>query len=65
MDVQTFMPVDPPQKISFSFASHFVDLDFEVGLNTPYAGVIDTGADAAIMIEIWRDFLELAPATGR
>lgn len=30
---------------------------FDVGINVPYAGVIDAGADAAIMIEIRRDVL--------
>ncbi len=36
---------------------HFNDLDFEVGHNTPYSGVIDAGAKSAVMIEIRRDVL--------
>ena len=43
--------------------SHFVDLGYEVGLDTPYAGVIDAGAEAAIMIEIRRDMLADGPGT--
>lgn len=34
---------------------HFSDAGYEVGHNTPYAGVIDAGAQAAVMIEIRRD----------
>lgn len=34
---------------------HFTDAGYEVGLNTPYSGVIDAGARAAVMIEIRRD----------
>jgi N-formylglutamate amidohydrolase len=34
---------------------HFRDHGYEVGHNTPYTGVIDAGARAAVMIEIRRD----------
>lgn len=37
---------------------HFERQDYEVRLNTPYSGVIDAGADAAVMIEIRRDLME-------
>ena len=36
---------------------HFEDAGFNVGRNTPYVGVIDAGAHAAIMLEIRRDVL--------
>ncbi len=31
--------------------------EYDVGINTPYAGVIDTGSAAAVMIEIRRDVI--------
>ena len=34
---------------------HFKQRGYEVGHNTPYVGVIDAGAKAAVMIEIRRD----------
>lgn len=36
---------------------HFEELGFETAINTPYSGVIDAGARAAVMIEIRRDVL--------
>ena len=44
-----------PTNWVMSITNHFKNLDFEVGHNTPYSGVIDAGAKAAIMIEIRRD----------
>lgn len=38
-----------------ALTSHFRDHGYEVDQNTPYAGVIDAGARAAVMIEIRRD----------
>ena len=38
-----------------ALTQHFREQDYEVGHNTPYAGVIDAGANAAVMIEIRRD----------
>ena len=46
-----------PTKWVTSITNHFKNLDFEVGHNTPYSGVIDAGAKAAIMIEIRRDVI--------
>ena len=46
-----------PTKWVKSITNHFENLDFEVGHNTPYSGVIDAGANAAIMIEIRRDVI--------
>lgn len=34
---------------------HFEGAGYDVGINTPYAGVIDVGAKAAVMLEIRRD----------
>lgn len=42
---------------------HFERQGFTVAENTPYAGVIDAGADAAIMIEIRRDMLSTGPGS--
>ena len=36
---------------------HFEKAGYQVGRNTPYVGVIDAGASAAIMLEIRRDVL--------
>lgn len=46
-----------PTKWVTSITNHFKNLDFEVGHNTPYSGVIDAGAKAAIMIEVRRDVI--------
>jgi N-formylglutamate amidohydrolase len=42
-----------------ALTDHFQGLGYEVGLNTPYIGVIDAGAKAAVMIEIRRDVVGL------
>ena len=36
---------------------HFRESGYDVGHNTPYAGVVDAGASAAVMIEIRRDIV--------
>jgi N-formylglutamate amidohydrolase len=56
IDLGTSERVTPRQWVRAARA-HFQDLGFCVGRNTPYAGVIDAGADAAMMIEIRRDML--------
>lgn len=40
-----------------SLTLHFERYGYEVGHNTPYTGVIDAGARAAVMIEIRRDIV--------
>ncbi len=40
-----------------SLKAHFEAFGYEVGLNTPYAGVIDVGALDAVMLEIRRDLM--------
>jgi N-formylglutamate amidohydrolase len=40
---------------------HFEAHGFTVGLNTPYAGVVETGATSSTMIEIRRDMLGTGP----
>lgn len=42
---------------------HFENAGYTVGFNTPYAGVIDAGAAAAVMIEIRRDVLGIGPGS--
>lgn len=44
----------PPLWVSV-LSQHFHQHGYDVGHNTPYAGVIDAGAKAAVMIEIRRD----------
>jgi len=38
-------------------SEHFRACGYDVGINTPYAGVIDAGSTAAVMIEIRRDVI--------
>ena len=52
--------VDPdltPEPWCRELEAHFRGAGFTVGINTPYAGVIDAGARAAVMLEIRRDVL--------
>jgi len=44
----------PPSWVS-ALSQHFHQRGYDVGHNTPYEGVIDAGARAAVMIEIRRD----------
>ena len=53
-----FTPGLTPDGWVLSLSRHFSDAGFEVGQNTPYCGVIDAGARAAVMIEIRRDLVE-------
>lgn len=46
-----------PQAWVEDLTRHFRSCGFSVGHNTPYSGVIDAGAQAAVMIEIRRDAL--------
>lgn len=46
--------VTPPEWVE-RLQRHFEAAGYEVGINTPYAGVIDVGAKAAVMLEIRRD----------
>jgi N-formylglutamate deformylase len=40
-----------------ALTQHFRESGYEVGHNTPYVGVVDAGASAAVMIEIRRDIV--------
>lgn len=40
-----------------ALVDHFARAGYSVGLNRPYGGVIDAGADSAAMLEIRRDML--------
>jgi N-formylglutamate deformylase len=42
-----------------ALTEHFQKIGYDVGHNTPYVGVIDPGAKAAVMIEIRRDIVGL------
>jgi N-formylglutamate deformylase len=46
----------PPSWVDV-LTQHFGKNGYEVGHNTPYVGVIDAGASAAVMIEIRRDIV--------
>ena len=46
----------PPSWVS-ALSQHFHQRGYDVGHNTPYEGVIDAGARAAVMIEIRRDIV--------
>jgi predicted N-formylglutamate amidohydrolase len=46
----------PPAWVDL-LTQHFRKNGYEVGHNTPYMGVIDAGASAAVMIEIRRDIV--------
>ena len=46
-----------PASWTAALSRHFKQHGYEVGHNTPYVGVIDAGASAAVMIEIRRDIV--------
>jgi N-formylglutamate amidohydrolase len=46
-----------PASWVYALTQHFRENGYEVGHNTPYVGVIDAGASAAVMIEIRRDIV--------
>lgn len=52
-----FTPGLTPDGWVQALTQHFLGEDFKVGHNTPYSGVIDAGASAAVMIEIRRDLV--------
>lgn len=54
IDIGFSKGLTPPSWVD-AIAKHFRSHGFEIGLNTPYEGVIDAGAKAAVMIEIRRD----------
>ena len=71
MDVDAYRPeIDlgtddalTPSAWSQALQRHFESAGYSVGFNTPYAGVIDAGAAAAVMIEIRRDMLGTGPGS--
>lgn len=60
IDLGTTSGLTPDRWID-ALRAHFVASGYSVGLNTPYAGVVDAGAAAAVMIEIRRDVIGLLP----
>lgn len=56
IDIGTTPGLSPRSWVD-NLRGHFETHGFEVGENTPYAGVVDAGASAAVMIEIRRDIL--------
>ena len=56
IDIGTDPELTPPSW-RYALATHFEQLGFDTAIDTPYAGVIDAGACAAVMIEIRRDVL--------
>lgn len=62
IDLGTSPNLTPPDWTD-ALRDHFERQGFTVAENSPYAGVIDAGADAAIMIEIRRDMLGTGPGT--
>jgi N-formylglutamate amidohydrolase len=52
-----------PSAWSQALQRHFESAGYTVGFNTPYAGVIDAGAAAAVMIEVRRDMLGTGPGS--
>jgi N-formylglutamate amidohydrolase len=58
IDIGFTKGLTPPSWIS-ALSQHFHQQGYGIGHNTPYAGVIDAGAKAAVMIEIRRDIVGL------
>ncbi len=56
IDLGTSQGITPDPWIK-AVRKHFEAAGYQVGENTPYAGVIDAGAERAIMIEIRRDMI--------
>ena len=54
IDIGFSQGLTPPTWVD-ALTQHFRKKGYEVGHNTPYVGVIDAGASAAVMIEIRRD----------
>lgn len=62
IDLGTDEALTPPAWAE-ALARHFHSAGLSVAFNTPYAGVIDAGARAAVMIEIRRDLMGGGPGT--
>jgi len=62
IDLGTTPGLTPPDWTD-ALRDHFQRQGFTVIENAPYAGVIDAGAEAAIMIEIRRDMLSTGPGS--
>jgi N-formylglutamate amidohydrolase len=60
IDIGTDPGLTPPAW-AHALRRHFEAEGYGVGFDTPYAGVIDAGAEAAVMIEIRRDLLGTGP----
>lgn len=56
IDIGFSEDLTPPAWVE-ALTQHFRQHGYEVGHNTPYVGVIDAGAKAAVMIEIRRDIV--------
>jgi N-formylglutamate amidohydrolase len=56
IDIGFTKELTPPAWVD-AISDHFRSHGFDIGHNTPYAGVIDAGARAAVMIEIRRDVI--------
>lgn len=56
IDIGSTEGLTPPSWVD-ALTRHFRKNGYEVGHNTPYVGVIDAGASAAVMIEIRRDIV--------
>jgi N-formylglutamate deformylase len=57
IDIGTSDVLTPKQWLK-AMIEHFEGAGFSVGVNTPYAGVIDAGSKYAVMIEIRRDLMD-------
>jgi N-formylglutamate amidohydrolase len=64
IDLGTSPGLTPPSWTE-ALRDHFERQGFTVAENAPYAGVIDAGANAAIMIEIRRDMLGVGPRSDK
>lgn len=62
IDIGFSKGLTPPDWVS-ALSEHFESHGYEVGHNLPYAGVVDAGAKAAVMIEIRRDVVGQPSAT--
>lgn len=54
-----FTPRLTPEDWVSELTRHFTSAGYQVGNNTPYSGVVDAGARAAVMIEVRRDVVGL------
>ena len=56
VDLGTSETLTPSNWVA-ALSEHFRAFGYDVGINTPYAGGIDAGSTAAVMIEIRRDVM--------